>query len=232
MAANNRWLSLAAVTLALAFLPRANATLMKAATFDDKVENAASIILGTVVKQESRWDDAHRWILTYTTFRIDKAIKGVSPALNEMTIVTPGGTVGDDHQDTIGVPTFATGSEHVLFIKNTKVGPTVLYFDLGAYDVETNDHGDRVIKPVSTDAVTIDTQRGMAVAPESPRTLDQFERDVRDSERRAVMNRMELVRKQQEAVTPSLWSLLARNKLIVLLALAGAAIATWQYMRR
>ncbi len=205
---------------------------MKAATFDDKVENAASIILGTVVKQESRWDDAHRWILTYTTFRIDKAIKGVSPALTEMTIVTPGGTVGDDHQDTIGVPTFAAGSEHVLFIKNTKAGPTVLYFDQGAYDVETNDRGDRVIKPVSTDAVTIDTQRGMAVAPESPRTLDQFERDVRDSERRAVMNRMELVRKQQEAASPSLWSLLARNKFIVLLALAGAAIATWQYMRR
>jgi len=135
MSSNNRLLPLAAVMLALAIVPRAEATLMRAATFDQKVENAASIILGTAVKKEARWDEAHRWILTYTTFRVEKAIKGGAPAQTEMTLVTPGGTVGDDHQETVGIPDFELGSEHVLFIKQTKLGPTVLYFDQGAYDV-------------------------------------------------------------------------------------------------
>lgn len=232
MTPNNRLPALGAILLALAFVPRADATLMKAATFDEKVEHATSIILGSVVKKESRWDDAHRWILTYTTFRVEKTIKGVAPAQTEVTIVTPGGTVGNDHQDTVGVPDFAEGSEHVIFIKNTNVGPTVLYFSQGAYDVAQDDHGDRVIKPAATDAVTIDTQRGVAVTPESPRTLDDFEHAVRDSQRRAVMNRMELIRKQRELAEPSFWSTLARNKFLVLLAIAGVAIATWQWMRR
>jgi len=232
MSSNNRLLPLAAVMLALAIVPRAEATLMRAATFDQKVENAASIILGTAVKKEARWDEAHRWILTYTTFRVEEAIKGGAPAQTEMTLVTHGGTVGDDHQETVGIPDFELGSEHVLFIKQTKLGPTVLYFDQGAYDVEKNDRGDRVIKPVASDAVEIDTQRGMAVTPESPRSLDDFERGVRESERRAVMNRMELIKKQREAAQPSLWSTFARNKFLVLLALAGAAIATWQFLRR
>ena len=200
---------------------------MRAATFDEKVENAASIIVATAVRSESRWDDAHRWILTYTTFHVEKAIKGSLPVASDVTIVTPGGTVGDDHQETVGVPDFADGSRHVLFLRNTKAGPTVLYFDQGAYDVDNG-----VVKPVASDAVTIDTQRGVAVAPESPRSLDEFEREVRDSQRRTVMNRMELVKKQQEAANPSLWMWLARNRYFVLLALAGAAIATWQFVRR
>lgn len=231
MTPNNRRLPLAAVILALALTPRAEATLMKAATFDEKVENAASIVLGTVVKTESRWDDEHRWILTYTTFRIEKAMKGIV-AQPEITIVTPGGEVGDVHQETVGVPTFDEGSEHVLFVKNTRLGPTVLYFDQGAYDVEKNDRGDRMIVPVASEAVTVDTQRGMAVAPESPQKLDEFEHAVRDSQRRAVMNRMELVKKLQAAAEPSIFSTVVRNKWFVLLALAGAMIATWQYVRR
>ncbi|HSP35085.1 MAG TPA: hypothetical protein VLU46_12265 [Thermoanaerobaculia bacterium] len=232
MTPNNRSLALGAVLLALGFVPRADATLMKAATFDEKVENAASIVLGTAVRKESRWDADHRWILTYTTFRVEKTLKGAGPVQPEVTLVTPGGTVGDDHQETVGVPEFDEGSEHVLFIRNTRVGPTVLYFDQGAYDVGQDEHGERIVKPIASDAVTIDTQRGVAVAPESPRRLDQFERDVRDSERRAVVNRMELIKKQQAAAAPSIWQILGRNKYLVLLALAGAAIATLQWLKR
>ncbi len=231
MAPNNRSLSLAALILALAFVPRAEATLMKAATFDEKVENAASIIVGTAVRKESRWDADHRWILTYTTFRIDKTIKGIAVE-NEITIVTPGGQVGKVRQDTIGVPDFAEGSQHVLFTRNTNVGPTVLYFDQGAYEIVKNEKGDAIVKPAATEAVTIDTQRGMAVAPEAPRTLQQFERDVRESERRALVNRMELVRQREAQAEPSLWQLVARNKYLILLAIAGIAFATWHFLRR
>ena len=204
---------------------------MKAATFDQKVENAAAIVLGKAVKKESRWDAEHRFILTYTTFRIEKSIKGL-PAQQEITIVTPGGVVGDVHQDTVGVPEFSEGNEHVLFLRNTDEGPTVLFFDQGAYDVET-ERGQKIVKPVASDAVTIDTQRGVAVTPEEPRSLERFERDVREAENRLLVNRMEMMRKQRAAQEPpSMWTTIARNRYLILLAIIGIALATWQFIRR
>ncbi|HEV8659853.1 MAG TPA: hypothetical protein VGS96_14695 [Thermoanaerobaculia bacterium] len=227
MTANNRSIALGALVAFALLAPRAEATLMKSATFDEKVENAAAIVLGTAVKKETRWDASHRWILTYTTFRIEKSYKGL-PAQQEITIVTPGGQVGDLHQDTPGVPEFAVGSDNVLFIRNSSQGPTVLFFDQGAYDVDKN----RLVKPVASDAVTIDTQRGMAVPAEEPRTLQQFERDVRDAEQRgAIKNRMEMIKRQPQE-PPSLWSTIVRNKFLIALAIAGVALATWQYLRR
>jgi hypothetical protein len=226
MASNNRLTALAALLLSLLLIPQAQATLMKAVPFDDKVGNAVSIILGKAVKSESRWDEEHRWILTYTTFRIEKTIKGM-PGPQEITVVTPGGQVGDMRQDTNGVPEFQEGSEHVIFLRNTNRGPTVLYFDQGAYDVQNG-----MVKPVQSDAVTIDTQRGMAVAPEEPKTLDHFERAVRDSERRAVMNKMAVVRDQKTKSKPSLIATLVKNEFVALLALVGVVVATWQFLRR
>jgi hypothetical protein len=218
----------AAAVLTLAPLA-AQATITQAVEFDAKVDQAASIILGKCIRTESRWDDSRRFILTYSTFRVEKSLKG-QPA-QEVTIVTPGGEVNGEHQDTIGVPSFEEGSEHVLFVKNTRVGPTVLYFDQGAYDVLA-DGNERVVRPVSSEAVRLDTQRGMAAAAEPPRTLRAFETAVRDSDRRGRLNRMEMIRKQKEVEESSIGSVLARNKLLVLLALAGLALAAWQWMRR
>lgn len=232
MTSNNRSIALAALLAALVVTPRAEATLMQAATFDEKVSNAAAIVLGRVVKKESKWDAGHRWILTYTTFRIEKSFKGV-PSQQEITVVTPGGDVGDIHQDSIGVPEFAPGSDNVVFIRNSEAGPTVLYFDQGAYDVAKSGN-DRVVRPVATDAVQVDTQRGVAVASEEPRTVQEFEQAIRGAEKRVIFNRMELIkRQQQDAETAKSFSAtLLRYKWLVGLALLGAAVATWQLLRR
>ena len=230
MTTNNRAIALAVLLLAVLATPKAGATLTKAATFDEKVANSAAIVLGHVVKTEARWDDQHRWILTYTTFQIEKSYKGLD-GQQEITIVTPGGRVGDVNQDTVGVPDFAAGSDNVLFVRNSSAGPTVLYFDQGAYNVAKNG-SERVVQPVASDAVSIDTQRGIAVAAEEPRTLQEFEHAVRDSERRAIFNRMELIKRQQQMQQPSLSSTLARYKYLVMLALLGVAIASWQLIRR
>jgi hypothetical protein len=231
MTSNNRRIPLAALLLALALTPRAEATLMKAATFDEKVSKAAAIVLGHVVKKETKWGSDHRWILTYTTFRIDKAIKGV-PGQQEITVVTPGGQVGDVLQDTVGVPDFKQGSDNILFIRNTDAGPTVLFFDQGAYDVAKNGN-ELLVKPVASDAVHIDTQRGVAVAPEEARTLDQFEQAVRDSQKRAIFNRMAMIKRQQQAdQDQTVGAMIGTSKWLILVALAGIALATWHFLRR
>lgn len=233
MATNNRTIALVIALLAAsAFCGTAQATLMQAATFDEKVENANAIVYGKVVKQETRWDPQHRWILTYTTFRVEKSLKGVTPP--EVTIVTPGGRVGDVHQDTMGVPDFRVGDENAVFVRNTKVGPTVLYFDQGAYEIAKDTRGNRTVLPVATDAVRIDTQRGVAVAPEEPRTLREFEGAVRDSERRMIQKQQMAVLKDRRArqPKPSIWQDIADNAWIVAIAVLGAVVASIPLFKR
>src|SRR5438552_3276718 len=193
MTPNNRLAALALSLLLAA--PAAHAAIAAAASFDQKVDNAAAIILGKCVRTESKFDPSGRWILTYSTFAVEKAFKGA--AAGEVTLVTPGGSVGGVHQSTVGITAFREGDEHVVFVKNTRLGPTVLYFDQGTYDVTTDGRGERVVAPVPTNVVTVDTQRGMAVAPaDGPRTLQQFEDAVRESMRTAAD------RKQKMAAAP------------------------------
>src|SRR5439155_21102453 len=142
MTPNNRLLALATTAWLVTAVPAARAAIAIAASLDQKVENAASIVVGKCIKTESRMDPTGRWILTYSTFEVQKSLKGVAGP--QITIVTPGGTVGSTHQDTIGVPEFHEGAEHVIFVKNSRVGPTVLYFDQGAYDVTTDGHCDKI----------------------------------------------------------------------------------------
>jgi hypothetical protein len=230
MTPNNR---LAALVVAVALaVPSAHAAIAAAASFDDKVDNAAAIILGKCVRTESKFDPSGRWIVTYSTFAVEKSFKGT--AAGEVTLVTPGGTVGAMHQSTVGIPAFRQGDEHVVFVKNTRLGPTVLYFDQGTYDVSPGEHGERMVAPVPTNLVTVDTQRGMAAAPaDVPRTLQQFEGAVQESIRTAGE------RKQKMSATPpvrprptSLVDTLANNKALMALALLGIALAAWQLRRR
>jgi hypothetical protein len=229
MAANNLRTALAFAAV-VAFTPvAAEATIARAVKFDEKVDRAAAIVVGKVVAQQSAWDANRERILTYSTFRVEQTLKG-HPS-QEITIVTPGGTVGDIAQDYIGVPRFNTGGEHVVFVKNTKAGPTVLFFEQGAYRVEKDSRGDRIVTPLVSNAVLVDSQRGAAVAPESPRLFRDFEGSVRESMRRREAIRMEMIeqKKREEA---SLWNQVKRNKLLVTIALLGAMLATWQLVKR
>lgn len=223
-------LLLGAVALAASLAATdAHATIQRAVAFDDKVDQAAAIVLGKVVRTRSEWDPSHRWILTYSTFSVEQTMKGTAPS--EVTVVTPGGTVGNVVQSTIGIRPFREGDENVIFVKNTTAGPTVLYFDQGAYDV-TEDHGEKMVAPVATEAVHVDTQRGAIVEPEHTRTLRDFSRDVRDSISRT-RNQMQLVHEQQrqKQQQASFTETLSKYKLLVALALIGTLLATSHFFR-
>lgn len=229
MTPNNRAAGLAAALLLSA--SAAHATLAVAATFEQKVDNAAAIILGKCVRTESKWDSSGRWILTYSTFQVEKAMKGT--AAPEVTLVTPGGQVGSIHQATIGIPVFAPGSEHVVFVKDTRIGPTVLYFDQGAYDVITGGDGEKIVAPIRSNLVKIDMQRGVAVSPDVPQALPDFERRVSDTirdlrDRKVRMNAIAAGRLREQT---SFWSSWGKNRWIILIALSGIAFATWRLLR-
>jgi hypothetical protein len=206
----------------------ADATIVRAVKFEDKVEDASAIIVGTCAAQRSQWDSARNWILTYSTFRIEKTLKGA--LAQEITIVTPGGTVDGITQEIIGVPRFREGEEHALFVRNTQAGPTVLYLEQGDYRV-IEERGERLVQPAVSSAVLVDTGRGTAVAPERRRSLREFEGSVRETIRRREAMRMEMIERQKKQQA-SLRSQIRRNRELVALALIGALLATWQLAKR
>jgi hypothetical protein len=230
---NNRFLPLLALVAIALATPAAQAAVAQAASFDEKVDHAAAIILGKCVKTEAKYDPTGRWIVTYATFKVEESIKG--DAISQVTIVTPGGSVNGIHQETIGVPVFREGAEHVVFLRNTRVGLTPLYFDQGTYNVADGEHGEKMIVPMPSNVMHIDTQRAMVVASpaDEPRTLSQFKNAVsesmRGSAKRLQMSAMPPSKAKPQA---SAWSTLAGNKLLVALALIGIAIASWQLLRR
>jgi hypothetical protein len=230
MTSNNQGIAAIILAAAAALIPvEAAATVVQAASFDEKVQAAESIVLGRCVKTHSQFDPTGRWILTYATFQVEESMKGQPTP--EITIVTPGGEANGIHQDTIGVPSFRQGDEHVLFVRNSRVGPTVLFFDQGAYNVATDERGQKVVKPIASEVVRMDTQRGVAVAPESQLPLRSFENNVRESIRRTALNQMGMVTKPRQEPA-SFWRVIANNKLLVALALIGALIATWRVVKR
>lgn len=165
------------IALTLLLSPAAQASIARAVTFDEKVAQADAIILGRCIHSESSFDPSGRWIVTRSTFEVEKQFKGSTPAT--VTIVTPGGTVGSLRQETIGVPHFGEGEVSIVFLRRSQIGATVLYQDQGVYQV-AGDGRSRVVAPKSTNLVLIDMQRGAAVKQsESPRSLDEFEREVR-----------------------------------------------------
>jgi len=230
---NNRLLPLLALVAIAIATPAAQAAVAQAASFDEKVDHAAAIILGKCVKTEARYDSTGRWIVTYATFKVEESIKG--DAAGQVTIVTPGGSVNGIHQETIGVPVFREGDEHVVFLRNTRVGLTPLYFDQGTYNVADGDHGEKMIVPMPSNVMHIDTQRAMVVASPSdePRTLSAFKSAVSESMRGSAKRlQMSAIPPSKAKPQPSAWSTLAGNKLLVAMALIGIAIASWQLLRR
>lgn len=232
MTPNNRLATLLALVSIAVAVPAANAAVAQAASFDEKVDNAAAIIRGKCVKTEAKFDPSGRWIVTYATFNVAEAIKGT--AAGQLTIVTPGGTVNGIHQETIGVPMFREGDEHVVFLRNTRLGPSPLYYDQGTYNVADGEHGEKIIVAKPSNVIHLDTQRAMAVAPaDEPRTLGAFKQAVADSMKGSA-RRMQMSAMSSQKVKPqkSIWSTIVENKLLVSLALVGIALAAWQLWRR
>jgi hypothetical protein len=229
MTANNR-LALTLALLALLAVPAANAAIAAAASFDEKVDNAAAIILGKCLKTESKFDTSGRWILTYSTFQVEQSLKGAVG--NTVTVVTPGGSVGGVHQSSIGIPAFRAGDENVIFLKDSSLGPTVLYFDQGAYQV-SSDGREKVVAPVPSSLVKIDEQRGVAVPGEQPRLLREFDTEVHASMRGSAARREQMEALQAKAhKQEGIGDFFARNWWIVLIAAAGLLFTGWQLFRR
>lgn len=229
-------LFVAALTLATA--SSASASIARAVSFDEKVAAAESVVVGKVVSQRSGPDPSGRWILTWSTFEVESALKGTAP--RHLTVVTPGGSHDGIRQETIGSPEFREGAEHVVFVDESQAGPTVAFLDQGVYDVVRDSRGRALVRPTASRLMVVDQATGMA-APASgemsaPVPLEEFQSRIRASvdrsEQRAL--RMQAVRsgepQERKPLMKSIGDFAREHSTILLLLGLGLILAIMPFV--
>ena len=108
--------SLALLTMAPA--PAAAATVVLL-TLEEMEALATDIIVGTVQSTKAEWDKDHRIIETRVKIRVDQPVKGKGKGGKLVTVVVPGGVVGEIGMRQSGAAVFAPG-ERVLLLAEPK----------------------------------------------------------------------------------------------------------------
>lgn len=230
----NAFLAFVLASLALSW--PMGASVARHVAFDQKVDEAESIVFGKCLDTQSSFDPSGKWIITRARFQVEKSIKGNAGSTVE--VMLPGGTVNGIHQETVGVPSYEKGDERVLFVKRGKLGASVLYLDQGSYAVQQDSSGRRSVAPAASDLILLDAQTGKVAAVEGIRSLDTFERDVAMSTQRVAAQRLN----QSSALSaagsaPRDWRTNAseffeENRLLLALLALGALIAVIPLLKR
>jgi len=84
-------------------------------SLDQLVTSASRIVVGEVVAKSAAWDPSHRRIFSTIDVKIDECWKGAAQEI--VTIVQPGGTVGEIEMTVHGMPKFTVGERMLLFLR-------------------------------------------------------------------------------------------------------------------
>jgi hypothetical protein len=104
-----------AVALLLCSAPLSRATTLLRQDLSALVQSSDLIVHGNVHSMNSRWSSDHRRIVTDVELDVVEALKG-SPS-SRVTVLQPGGDVGDIGQRVEGLAAFDVGEEVFLFLQ-------------------------------------------------------------------------------------------------------------------
>lgn len=106
--------------LVLACAGSAMAAVAVPVSVEDLARGSDAVIRGRVVKQSSHWSSDHRRILTDVEVETSSVWRGSAPS--RVTVVVPGGVVGDVGQRADGAPTLSDGEDVALFLEKAGDG--------------------------------------------------------------------------------------------------------------
>lgn len=172
---------LAAVVLAtaLAATTPAHATVVRALSVPDKARIAQAIVVAKVERTEPRWMVEGGAIKTLVTLTVETSLKGKLNAKQTITVVVPGGKIGEFVHDVPGVSRYAAGERAVLFLEPHPDGWVELGIGVGKYDVSKKQivtHSPLVAQLRATRGEPSKIEPG---APMPPTTLTKFLAEVR-----------------------------------------------------
>ena len=99
---------------------RARASLLRAMSLGELTHSADRIVVGTVLSVDASWDVQHRRILSTIEVNVEENWKGLTAASQRITIVQPGGSVGELEMTVHGMPAFSAGERAVLFLQGQR----------------------------------------------------------------------------------------------------------------
>ncbi len=158
------------------------ATTLLAADVPALTRGADTVVRGTVTKLGSHWTGDHLRIVTEVQIEVAEAYKGAPPPA--VTVVQPGGVVGDVGQAVSGLATFSEGEEVVVFLERRPGGSfLVAGMAQGKYRVERSSDGKEAFAvPDDTgDALVLDpvTRAPVSTGKRRPPTLVELVAAVR-----------------------------------------------------
>ena len=102
------------VTLVLGWARLPQASLLTAMSLRELVASSDQIVVAKVISVGAAWDPSHRRIFSTIDVAIEQTWKGESAS--RVSIVQPGGAVGDIEMTVGGMPGFAPGERALLFL--------------------------------------------------------------------------------------------------------------------
>jgi hypothetical protein len=173
-----RHLAFLAIACALAVLaPVVSATTVARMDLRELVSTSPSIVYGSVISTQSRWNEDRTLIVTEVRVRVLDALKG-EPA-GEIIVRHPGGQVGKLLVEVPGASAFRPGEEAVLFLAPGPSG--VLWvngMNQGRYDVTENPRtGEKTVRGLDLEkvqALGVAVAAQGAAAPGGPVPLNRF----------------------------------------------------------
>lgn len=105
----------ALAVLALVLGLSASATIVIAQTIEQMARRSPLILRGTVLQQQSRWDDERRRINTYVELAVTDTLKGQAP--RSILVRQPGGIVEELGQRVSGTASFSPREDVLVFLE-------------------------------------------------------------------------------------------------------------------
>jgi hypothetical protein len=108
-----------AFAFAALFARASHASLVLALDTTELTKRADHIAVADVISVQSAWDQSHKKIFTTIELSVVESWKGGAKPASHITVVQPGGTVGDIAMTVFGMSQFTPGERTLVFLRGT-----------------------------------------------------------------------------------------------------------------
>ena len=170
----------AMAALALLLCTSAQGLSVVARSFDELVQRADLVLVGTVSEVHSEFADGgldQNTIFSYVNFSNLQVVKGQVSG-EPYVLRVPGGVVGRFAQDYPGIPAFHTGQRYLVFIRGNRHDFfPVVGISQGVFRILSNTQGQQVV--VREDHIGRAGQRALTTLTQDAPTLESLIQDIR-----------------------------------------------------
>jgi hypothetical protein len=107
---------------------------MRRFSLDELISKADAVVLGTVIRQESAWDDQHTAIYTDVTLKVESVLVGAPREM--VTLRVAGGIVGGIGMRASNEAVFQNGERVIVCLNTTATPSSVVGLQQGKFTVQ------------------------------------------------------------------------------------------------